>query len=92
MILTSKDANKLLKKLNEELNSLQSKENRSRTFLASTTEDPEKVRPDYNYEASRDSQSEIEKKIIKLNSSTNVLTLNTLMACFNLMIFFSISD
>ena len=45
MILTSKDANKLLKKLNEELNSLQSKENRSKTFLDSTTEDPEKVRP-----------------------------------------------
>ena len=86
MILTSKDANKLLKKLNEELNSLQSKENRSRTFLASTTEDPEKVRPDYNYEASRDSQSEIEKKIIKLKHAINEFNVNTLVEDFNMTI------
>ena len=86
MILTSKDANKLLKKLNEELNSLQSKENRSRTFLASTTEDPEKVRPDYNYETSRDSQTEIEKKIIKLKHAINVFNVNTLVDEFNMTI------
>ncbi len=86
MILTSKDANKLLKKLNEELDSLRTKEARFRTFLASTTEDPEKVRPDFDYEANRDAQSEIEKKIIKLKHAINMFNVNTLVEDFDMTI------
>ena len=46
--LTSAEAAKILKKLNEELSSVMRKEEQSKDFLAAMGEDPETVRP-YGY-------------------------------------------
>ena len=46
--LTSAEAAKILKKLNEELSSVMRKEEQSKDFLAAMGEDPETVRPKYD--------------------------------------------
>lgn len=86
MLLTSKDANKMLKQLNEELASLQKKEQLSKSFVAATSEDKESVRPEYNYEVSQSTQKEIEGKIVKLKHALNVFNVNTIVPEFNMTI------
>ena len=49
MKYTSAQANKLLKKLNDEYSALLHKEQRSRDFRAAMGEDIESVRPAYDY-------------------------------------------
>ena len=49
MKYTSAQANKLLKKLNDEYSALLDREQRSRTFRAAMGEDIESVRPAYDY-------------------------------------------
>jgi hypothetical protein len=49
MKYTSAQANKLLKKLNDEYSALLDKEQRSRDFRAAMGEDVESVRPAYDY-------------------------------------------
>ena len=66
MKVTSAQANKLFRKLNEEYASLLLNEKDSSTFLASVGEDAESVRPDYDYKAVRDRLNEIEEQLRKL--------------------------
>ena len=49
MKLSSAEGAKLLKKLKSEFDALKSKESISSTFLASVGENPESVRPKYDY-------------------------------------------
>lgn len=49
MKLSSAEGAKLLKKLKSEFDALKSKESISSTFLASVGENPESVRPRYDY-------------------------------------------
>ncbi|MBQ9897879.1 MAG: hypothetical protein IJM44_00300 [Ruminococcus sp.] len=72
MKMTSAQAAKLLRQLNEELRAVQIREENSRSFLASVGEDPESVRPEYDYAASQQSQTEIEAKIRKVKHALNV--------------------
>ncbi|MBE6852803.1 MAG: hypothetical protein E7505_04930 [Ruminococcus sp.] len=74
MKMTSAQAAKLLRQLNEELRTLQIKEESTRTFLAALGEDPESIRPEYDYESMQKLQNDIEKKIRKVKHSIN---------CFN---------
>ncbi len=61
MKYTSAEANKLLKKLNEEKSMLLDNESRSATFSAALGEDVESVRPEYDY-------FETDKKLEALNA------------------------
>ena len=49
MKYTSAEAAKLLRQFNDELSSLMNNEEQSRDYLASLGEDPESVRPAYDY-------------------------------------------
>ena len=49
MEYTSAEANKLLRKLREEHAALISKESKASSFIISLGEDPESVRPEYDY-------------------------------------------
>lgn len=69
--LTSAEAAKILKKLNEELSSVMRKEEQSKDFLAAMGEDPETVRPKYDYEDTSKKIDEIETKIRLLKHSIN---------------------
>lgn len=70
--LTSAQANKELKKLNEELSSLFSQEKQSCTFVAATTEDLEEARPEYDFGKMQDKIAEIQEKITKLKHAINL--------------------
>ena len=69
MNYTSAQANKLLKKLNEEYQALLAEEEQCSTFLASMGENPETVRPEYNYTEVQQKLNALEKQIIKLKST-----------------------
>ena len=67
MKMTSAQAAKLLRQLNEELRTLQKRENNTRSFCASLGEDVESVRPEYDYAAMQEAQSQVETKIPEFN-------------------------
>lgn len=54
MRVTSSQAAKLLRQLNDELRALQLKEANSCSFVAAIQEDVESVRPEYNFKEMRD--------------------------------------
>ena len=62
MNYTSAQANKLLKKLNDEYTALLDKETRSRDFRAAMGEDVESVRPVYDYAETQIRLAELEAK------------------------------
>ncbi|MGN0574687.1 MAG: hypothetical protein ACI4J2_01555, partial [Ruminococcus sp.] len=66
MLVTSAQAAKLLRKLNDELQILQLRETKTSSFVAAIQEDIESVRPEYNFREMRDAQAEVEKKIRKV--------------------------
>ena len=72
MKVTSAQAAKLLKKLNEEYSALIKKERLSSTFLAASGEDPESLRPAYDYAETQRKLSEIEKKVRTVRHALNV--------------------
>ena len=75
MKYTSAQANKLLKKLNDEYSALLDKEQRSRDFRAAMGEDAESVRPAYDYAETQARLAELEEKIRRLKHAIN---------CFNM--------
>ena len=77
--ITSAEAAKILKKLNEELNGILLKEEQSKDFLAALGEDPETVRPGYDYADTGKRIDEIEKKIRLLKHSVNVFNTATIV-------------
>lgn len=63
MKMTSAEAAKLLRTLNEEIDSIRGKENRSATFVAAIEEDIESVRPAYDYAETQEKINALEKKV-----------------------------
>ena len=73
MKYTSAQANKLLKKLNDEYSALLHKEQRSRDFRAAMGEDIESVRPAYDYAKTQARLEELEGTIRRLKHAINSL-------------------
>ena len=71
MKLSSAEGAKLLKKLKSEFDVLKSKESISSTFLASVGENPESVRPRYDYKEVKAELDELALKIRKLKHAIN---------------------
>ena len=86
MELTSKEAGKLLNKLNEKILSALKKEERSSSFLASVEEDPETCRPDYDYEATREELRVLEEQVRKLRHALNVFNTTHVVPGFEMTI------
>ena len=73
MNYTSAQANKLLKKLNDEYTALLDKETRSRDFRAAMGEDVESVRPVYDYAETQNPSRRVgSERIRKLKHAINV--------------------
>ncbi len=79
MKMTSAQASKLLRQLNDELRTLQVREENSKSFLASLGEDVESVRPSYDYALMQEEQIKVEQKIRKLKHAVNVFNTNTVI-------------
>lgn len=77
MEYTSAEASKLLKKLIDEKQNIQSMEGKTATFKAALGEDPESVRPEYNFRQSEDSLETVMRKILKVKHAINVFNSTT---------------
>lgn len=86
MRVTSAQAAKLLRQLNDELSALQLKEAISSSFVAAIQEDVESVRPAYNFKEMRDAQAEVECKIRKVKHARDVFNTTTIIPDFNITI------
>ena len=72
MKYTSAEAAKILRQLNDDCMYLTSREIESREFIAAISEDPESVRPEYNFEETQKKLDELNEKIRKVKHAVNV--------------------
>ena len=86
MKYTSAEANKLLKKLKEQLDALMAEENAGSTFVASVGENVEECRPAYDYDMMRARIDETCMKIRKLRHAINVFNSVTVVPGFGITI------
>lgn len=86
MMMTSAQAAKLLRQLNDELRTLQLREEKTSSFIAALEEDIESVRPAYNFPEMYNAQTEIEKKIRKVKHAINVFNTVTIIPDFDMTI------
>ena len=76
MKMTSAQVAKELRKLNDQHDALLKMENKARAFVVSIQEDPESVRPDYDYVKRQEELSELEEKIRHLKHAINMFNLS----------------
>lgn len=86
MKYTSSEANKLLRKLNEERDALLEKEQRSSTFLAAVGEDVESVRPEYDYTDTLRALDELDGKIRIVKHAINSFNLRNTVPGFDMSV------
>jgi len=86
MTLTSAQAAKMLRKLEDERANLLSAEDRSSSFRAAVSEDIESVRPIYDYEATRKAVSELEAKIRRIKHTINIFNVGYVVPEFDMTI------
>ena len=79
MKYTSAEANRLLKKLADDRKILLSEEENSSTFKASVGENPDDVRPDYNYLQTQATINQIDEKVRKIKHAINLSNINTVL-------------
>ncbi|MBR6968908.1 MAG: hypothetical protein IKH78_10315 [Ruminococcus sp.] len=79
MKMTSAQAAKLLRQLNEEIRTLQLREDNSSSFLAALGEDPESVRPAYDYTSMQEQQKAVEEKIRRIKHTVNLFNATTVI-------------
>ena len=86
MKYTSAEVGKLLKKLNDEHESILLREMNGKEFLAAVGESLSSVRPDYDFGATQAALDEIEAKIRKVKHALNVFNSTTVIPEFNVTI------
>ena len=84
--MTSAEAAKLLRKLNDEQASLLAKEENCRQFLASVGEDVEACRPAYDYAETQAMLQDLEDQIRTLKHALNVFNVTTVVPGFDMTI------
>ena len=86
MKYNSAQAAKLLSKLQQDFDRLAILEANAKTFLASVGEDPESVRPEYDYEATKKELDALSKKIRKVKHAINAFNNTTVVPEFGITI------
>jgi len=86
MLLTSSEANKLVKTYLDELQRLHDIENQSSIFTVAVTENVEDVRPVYSFETTQARFCEINAKIRKVKHAINVFNTTTVLNGFDMTI------
>lgn len=84
--MTSADANKILRELNNELTLILERERGSSTFQASVGEDVESCRHDYDFAATQKSIDSVEKDIRELKHKINVFNTTYVLDGFDITI------
>lgn len=86
MKVTSAQANKMLKKVMEEYEALKLREIQTKDFLASINENPDSIRPKYDFMATQDALEAYEKKIRKMKHALNVFNSTTVVDGFDVTV------
>ena len=86
MKFNSAQANKLIKKLNEEYNNILEKESKTSTFHVAMGENPENLRPKYDYEGTKEKIANIEKQIRTVKHALNIFNTTHLVPGFDMTI------
>lgn len=86
MLITSKEANKLLKKCYDELEIIRIKENQSLYFIAAAGEVIESVRPEYDFESTQRKIESINANVIHIKHQLNKFNTSTTLENVNLTI------
>ena len=86
MKVNSAVANKMLKKITEEYEALKVKEAHSKDFLASVNENPDSIRPKYDFTKTQAELYVLEEKIRKIKHALNKFNVNTLIPEFGINI------
>ncbi len=86
MKYTCAQAAKLLKRLNERVYEVKSMEQQTMSFVASLGEDPETVRPEYDYAAAAAQIDELEEKIRKIKHAVNVFNVTHTVPGFDMTV------
>lgn len=86
MLYTSAQAAKLLRKLNDEKNSLEINERQSCVFKAAITENLEDARPIYDYSKTQSEIDTLETKIRKLKHAINKFNVSQVVPGFDMTI------
>ena len=84
--MTSAEANKYLKKLNEEREALLRREFEAMTFIAALGEDPESARTDYDYGKTQETLKAINLEIRTVKHALNVFNTTTRIPEFDMTI------
>ncbi len=86
MKMTSAEAAKLLRKLNEEYGALKTRESMSCTFVAAIQEDLESARPVYDYAATQAQMEAVEAKVRRVKHAINAFNQATVVPGFGMTI------
>ena len=86
MKLTSAEAAKVLRKMNDDLNDLWSRESMSQSFVAAVSENVEDVRPEYDFAKTRAEEAVLSEKIRTLKHAINVFNSTTVIPEWNITI------
>lgn len=86
MKYTSAEANKLLKQLNDEIQTLLSREAIGKEFLAAVGEDIDSVRPDYSFLGTQRNLSELEEEVRIVKHAINIFNTTTVVGEFNMTV------
>ena len=86
MKYTSAEANKLLKQLMQDHFAVTNIERQSSTFLAATGENPDSVKPEYDYKKTQETLRELSAKIRKIKHAINMFNTTTVVPGFDMTI------
>lgn len=86
MKLTSAEAAKMLRKLNDDLEALRVRESASEVFVAAISENVEDVRPEYDFAKTREEEELLAGQIRKLKHALNVFNVTTEVPGFGMTI------
>ena len=84
--MTSAQAAKELRKLNDQHDALLARENKSREFVAAIQEDVEKIRPKHDYAGIQDELDRMERRIRALKHAINTFNLSQEVPGFGMTI------
>ena len=86
MKFTSSEVAKLLRRLNEEHETLTSNEDAASTFIVASGEDEESLRPEYDYKETRLKLEDIERKILIIKHALNVFNSTNKLPGYNITV------
>lgn len=79
MLVTSAEAAKMLRKLEEDKIALQEKEIKIRQYNAAVSENAEELKPDYSFVEYQNAINEVDRRMLKIKHAINVFNTTTVV-------------